>query len=237
MMNKIYIPALVTCTALSVNAQNVTHNHDATKKNQITVMETGAGSLTPSLYYSLLHGNYRKSAAAKNKMEFRTAAGLSAYQQIEPAASLDSAMIKRAEIEVLNLADRQIDLAWQVEGSKLTAQLQNYQRNINRIITVGGRSEHQRLWIEKYNVFTSAIKAIQQGYLPNSQRKNEYLKIYKDIVDTNDTLLRYIVQLNAQGQTAELLNASLTIQDSRANIALAAHNRWRESAWQVSKHD
>ena len=41
-------------------AQSVTYNHDSSKQNQITVMETGGGSLTPEFYYWLLHNNYKK---------------------------------------------------------------------------------------------------------------------------------------------------------------------------------
>ena len=39
-------------------AQYVTYNHDETKMNQVTVMETGAGELTPALFYSVVHNTY-----------------------------------------------------------------------------------------------------------------------------------------------------------------------------------
>lgn len=42
------VAIIATATA---QAQYVTYNHDSPKQNQITVMETGAGSLTPELYY------------------------------------------------------------------------------------------------------------------------------------------------------------------------------------------
>ena len=59
--------------AMTGNAQSyVTYNHDSSKKNLITVMEIGSGSLSPELYYQLLHSNYKKSAANKNKLSFRT---------------------------------------------------------------------------------------------------------------------------------------------------------------------
>ena len=234
-MNKIYIPALVLCVGFSANAQKVTYNQDNSKMNQITVQEIGSGALTPSAYYTLLHNGYQRTAAVKNKMTFRTTAGIAAYQQIDDAEALDSALIKRAEIEALNMTDRQVDIAWLAEGSKLQAPLQNYQHNIQRILSVGGRADHQRLWLEKYNLFTTAIKAIQQGYMPNSQRKKEYLRIYKDIVETNEALLRYIVQLNGQGQTAQLLAASYEKPDRNAEIAQAARNRWREASWTANK--
>lgn len=58
-MKRIYIPMLLMAFALSVKAQKITYNHDDAKMNQITVQETGAGSLTPSLYYQVLHNRYQ----------------------------------------------------------------------------------------------------------------------------------------------------------------------------------
>ena len=111
---KIKAVAVLTMMGIAVTgkAQSyVTYNHDSSKKNQITVMETGSGSLSPDLYYQLLHNSYKKSAASKNKLVFRTTAGIGAYNQVEYAEAIDSALTKRAEIEALNMADRQIDLA------------------------------------------------------------------------------------------------------------------------------
>lgn len=93
----------------------VTYNHDAAKMNQITVQEIGAGGLTPAFYYDVFHNRYQKTAAQKNKQGFRTLAGVSAYQQVDIADSIKSSLTKRAEIEALNIADRQIDLAWLAE--------------------------------------------------------------------------------------------------------------------------
>lgn len=62
---------LMLGVAISGNAKSgVTYNHDSSKKNQITVMEIGSGSLSPELYYQLLHSSYKKSAASKNKLVF-----------------------------------------------------------------------------------------------------------------------------------------------------------------------
>ena len=41
---------MTLCSAYYANAQRVSYNHDSSKQNQITVMETGAGSITPELY-------------------------------------------------------------------------------------------------------------------------------------------------------------------------------------------
>ena len=47
-----------------------------------------------------------KTAAQKNKLTYRSAAGMEAYQQTDEAEKLDSALVKRAEVEALNIADR-----------------------------------------------------------------------------------------------------------------------------------
>lgn len=162
---------MLICVSMSATAQRVTYNHDDAKMNQVTVQETGAGTLTPDLYYSIFHSRYKKKAQAENKMTFRTAAGISAYQQIDDSEKLDSAMLRRAEIEALNMADRQVDLAWLAESKKIEAKMSDFQRNINRITAVGGKNADQRLWREYYNKFTTAITAVKQAYMPNSQRK------------------------------------------------------------------
>ena len=140
---------LMLGVAISGNAQSgVTYNHDSSKKNQITVMEIGSGSLSPELYYQLLHSSYKKSAASKNKLGFRTTAGIGAYNQVEYAEAIDSALTKRAEIEALNMADRQVDLAWKVEGSKINSKMDAFKKNIDRILPVGGSIGDKQRWTE-----------------------------------------------------------------------------------------
>lgn len=91
---------MLICVSMSATAQRVTYNHDDAKMNQVTVQETGAGTLTPDLYYSIFHSRYKKKAQAENKMTFRTAAGISAYQQIDDSEKLDSAMLRRARLRL-----------------------------------------------------------------------------------------------------------------------------------------
>ena len=226
--------AMATVT-LQVNAQSyVTYNHDDAKMNQITVQETGAGGLTPAFYYDVFHNSYQKSAATKNKLSFRSLAGVAAWQQIEDADSIEASLKKRAEIEALNVADRQIDIAWLAEGTKLTNKLDDFQSNINRIIGAGGTFNDKERWNNYYNIFQCAIKATQDAYMPNAQRKKEYLAIYADICKENETLIKYLVQLNSKAKTAELLSATSTRQNHNGAIATAAHNRWRDASWRVS---
>ena len=236
-VTKIFSAVMIAMASvtLQVNAQSyVTYNHDDAKMNQITVQETGAGGLTPAFYYDVFHNSYQKSAAAKNKLSFRSLAGVAAWQQIEDADSIEASLKNRAEIEALNVADRQIDIAWLAEGTKLTNKLDDFQSNINRIIGAGGTFNDKERWNNYYNIFQCAIKATQDAYMPNAQRKKEYLAIYADICKENETLIKYLVQLNSKAKTAELLSASSTRQNHNGAIATAAHNRWRDASWRVS---
>ena len=142
------IVAAVVAGVMGVKAQMVTYNHDAAKMNQILVMETGGGCLTPEFYYWLLHNNYKKTAAEKNKLGFRTLAGINLYNQVDDAEKIDSALTKRAEVEALNMADRQIDLAWPAESSKINGQMDKMKANIDHIIPTGGTVNDKRRWEE-----------------------------------------------------------------------------------------
>ena len=207
-------------------AQSVTYNEDDAKRNQITVMETGSGSLTPELYYTLLHNSYKKSAAEKNKLAFRTTAGLAAYGQVEYADSIQSALTKRAEIEALNMADRQIDIAWLAEGSKITSQMEKFQKNIDRILLVGGTPTDKERWTEYYHVFDCAVNATKKAFMPNAQRKQEYLRIYADVTRHNEILVKYLVRLHSKSLTDNLLTATYERNTNKTSIINSAKERW-----------
>ena len=221
---------LMLGVAISGNAQSgVTYNHDSSKKNQITVMEIGSGSLSPELYYQLLHSSYKKSAASKNKLGYRTTAGIGAYNQVEYAEAIDSALTKRAEIEALNVADRQIDLAWKAEGSMINRQLDKMQANINHIVPTGGSIEDRKRWQELYDMFQCAVKATRNAYMPNAQRKVEYLRIYADLAKQNETLVKFLVQCNMQSNTNDLLAATYEKNINKGGIVGDARSRWMEN--------
>ena len=223
--------------ASEVFAQSVTYNHDDAKMNQITVAEIGSGSLTPSLYYQLLHKSYQKSAAAKNKLGFRTTAGINLYNQVDDAEALDSAMTQRARIEALNVADRSggaLDAAWLAEGDKINSALDNFKKNIRRIAEAGGSVNEQEYWREYHNIYLCAVKSVQDAYMPNAERKKQYLRIHADIIRKNETLVRYLVRLANAAKVEDLLEATATIEDRRAQIAMAAMNRWREAGWRAT---
>ena len=171
MKRMILIIAVLALGIHHAGAQYVTYNHDETKMNQVTVMETGAGSLTPALFYSLIHNRYYQTASATNKLSYRSTAGGFAYSQVGLAEKVDTSLTKRAEIEALNMADRQVDLAWTAEGPKIQKALASFQANINRIFEAGGNAGDTEVWQERLHLFQTGVSAVRDGYMPNAQRK------------------------------------------------------------------
>ena len=227
-----YVTTIVMCVVAVFEclAQKPSYNHDAAKMNQITVMETGAGALTPIVYYRLLHNNYQKSAAIKNKLEFRTASGIGAYQQVEYADSLAAYLEARAKIETLNMADRQIDLAWKTEGSKINDKMDAFHNNINRIVPAGGTPKDRQRWDTYYKMFQTAIKATREAYMPNAQRKREYLNIYADLSKQNEILVKQLVQMHNKSKTEQLLASRNNYRTADKAAAVAsANSKWREA--------
>ena len=233
MKRTLLLMAVVTITTGGIKAQSVTYNHDSPKQNQITVMETGTGALSPELYYTLLHNKYKKSAASKNKLSFRTLAGVNLYNQTDEAEAIDSALVKRAEIEALNVADRQIDLAWLAEGDKINAQMERLQRNIDRILLAGGTTDDKERWTEYYHVYQCAINATKDAYMPNAQRKKEYLRIYEDVVRQNEILVGFLARRQNATVTDGLLNATVDRRLNKGGIVREAMDRWNESRFTV----
>ena len=220
---------MLLVATIAANAQYVTYNHDSPKMNQITVEEIGAGSLKPELYYTLLHNKYKKTAAVKNKLTFRTAAGVASYQQVDEAEAIDSALTSRAKIEALNVADRQVDLAWLAEKDKVESQMRQFQKNIDRITMTGGSPKENERWNDYYRVYQCAIKATRDAYMPNAQRKKEYLQIYADVSRQNDVLVKYLVQLSNRSATKNLLSATESRPIDKRSIISNAMSRWNES--------
>ena len=229
MKRELWMMAMAAVATTGLQAQSVTYNHDSPKQNQITVMETGAGALSPDLYYTLLHNKYKKSAAAKNKLSFRTVAGINLYNQVDEAEAIDSALVSRAKIEALNVADRQVDIAWLAEGDKVNGQMERFRRNIDRILLAGGTPEDKERWTEYYHIYECAVDATQDAYMPNAQRKKEYLRIYEDVARQNELLVGYLARRQNATVTGGLLNATHDRRLNKEGIVRDAVSRWNES--------
>ena len=135
MRKTIYTVSILLFSMSGANAQTMTYNHDASKQAQIEVMEVGAGSLTPELYYKVTHHNYWEGAKATTSVKntLRLAANAASIPQVEYADSIQADLESRAKVEAANMADRQVDLAWVTEGSKIEGKLLAFKNNINAL--------------------------------------------------------------------------------------------------------
>lgn len=240
MKKKTVLTGMAILAALSLQAQGmrVTYEHDAAKMNQITVMESGTGTLSPAWYYNTLHNNYQSGAASKNKTLYRTTAGVNLYNQKDEAEQIDSAFVKRAAIEALNVADRSggaLDVAWAAEGPKLNEALSGFMGNIGRIRSAGGSGEEYDYWLQYYNVYSFAVRVTQDAYMPNAQRKREYLRIYEDVSRKNGLLVQYLVRLSNSRKVDELLDQAVgNLTADKPDIVRAALSRWKAAGMKTS---
>ena len=227
-MKRILIILSLLLPLFSARAQYVTYNHDETKMYQVTVMETGVGNLTPRAFYSVVHNRYYQNAAETNKLRYRSEAAAHGSVQVGISETIDTSLTKRAEVEALNMADRQVDLAWQAEGPKIQSRLEAFSRNIERLSEAGGNAGDITIWQERYHLFQTAVSSIRNAYMPNAERKKQYLAIYDDITRKNETLIAYIVSVDARERAKERLAATVTLPHRNGEIASEASGRWKE---------
>ena len=132
------------------------------------------------------------------------------------------------------MADRQIDLAWKVEGSKINSKMNAFKNNIDRILPVGGSIGDKQRWTEYYHVYETAIKATKGAYMPNAKRKKMYLQIYADVAKQNETLVKQLVRMSNTSKTKELLAANGNYQTAnKRSVISSASSKWREAGMAV----
>ena len=222
---------MVLTTTLNSWGQSMTYNHDASKMGQIQVMELGAGSLTPDIYYSITHSSYKKGAKAVTSVKntLRMAANVASLPQVEFADSIKADLEDRAKIEAANVADRQIDLAWLTEGEKIQSKLWAFKSNIG---SLNGKTCNEEIiaWEDLVKMYDFAIKTTKKAYMPNSERQKQYLAIYDGLTTANDNLLLRIRYLATKSQADKLVAAMTRFQHRVNENATASYNRWRNSA-------
>lgn len=219
---------LLPIIGTKVTAQSMTFLPDVAKRNQIQVMELGAGILTPDFYYNMFHKNYKKTAylptSPKNSLRMTTY--LSSKPQVEFADSIEADLKSRAKIEALNLADRKVDLAWTSIGNKLDNTLRKYRNNIN---SLSGKTKNDEIeeWKSLADQYDFAIKTIKKAYLANSQRQKQYMTIYDEICKTNELLVDRVKTLTLKKAANRVLNVmSSNISHRVKEESLAGYNRW-----------
>lgn len=230
-LHKVVLVSIMMATAMPIFGQSMTYNHDASKMGQIQVMELGAGTLTPDLYYSITHSSYKKGAksATSVKNTLRMAANVASMPQVEYADSIKADLEGRAKIEATNIADRQVDIAWLTEGEKIQAKLRAFKSNIG---SLNGKtlSEEISAWEDLVKIYDFAIKTTKKAYMPNSERQKQYLAIYDEITASNDNLLLRIRYLATKNQANNIVAAMTHFHHRVSENATASYNRWRNCA-------
>ena len=232
---------MLTAMLVSIQswAQHVTYNHDASKYGQIMVMELGAGSLTPEVYYKLTHNSYRKGAKAQTSVKntLRTATQIASLPQVEMADSIQKDLESRAKIEAMNTADRLLDVAWLTEEEKINSRLLAFKNNLSAL-TGKASPEEIDAWTELSRMYDFAIKTIRKGYMPNSERQKQYLAIYDEITATaiydeitatNDKLILRVRFLATKQRADRIVTSLARFQHRVGENATAAYNRWRDN--------
>ena len=230
-MNRRHIIILAaTLVSIPTWGQEITYNHDPSKLGQIMVMELGAGSLTPEIYYRVTHNSYRKGAKAPTSVKntLRTATQVASLPQVDMADSIQSDLESRAKIEAMNIADREIDFAWLTEGEKINSRLMAFKNNLNGLAGKAS-SEEITAWGDLAKMYDFAIKTIRKSYMPNSERQKQYLAIYDEITATNDKLILRVRFLATKQRADRIVTSLARFQHRVGENATAAYNRWRDN--------
>ena len=220
---------------IGAHAQYMTYNHDESKCAQIEVMEIGASMLTPEWYYTVFHNSYKNGArdATSVKNTLRVATNVVSLPQVEYADSIKEDLEDRAKVEALNIADRQLDVAWLAEGSKIENKLMAFRNNINAL---QGKTKTTEIdaWNELAKLYDFAIKTTKKAYMPNSKRQEQYLAISQEISQSNDNLLLRVRFLITKAQADQIASAMQRFQHRVKENATASYINWREKSHYAS---
>lgn len=213
----------------NIVGQNTTYHEDYVM-NQITVAEQGLGSLTPSWFYALGYNKYRRTAGLTNKLIYRGDFLRVNNAEIPLSEQIDSALKDRRRVELIRMADHTptaTDLSWQSERKKINGKLDLMKVNIGKIVSEGGTESSKQDWTERYNTIKCGLDAVRDAYMPQGNRKEQYVAIYQDLVRQNIELSAYLDYLRMQKELEGL--GGNTARPRRANvisIVRRAHTQW-----------
>ena len=215
----------------SVSAQ--TYYYDSNKDN-IMRCEISAG-VPPTGTYQLFHPTWYKTALTCSKSVYRALVYNYMYPQAEYADSIKADMVARAEIEALNVADRELDIAWATEGSKVNTMMDTFYSNINQVVFSGGTVSERTEWQELYHAYEMAIEEMQDAYMPNSQRKKSYLLIYDCVKEANEQLVAFNLanysKYLLEQEVAAAQNNTVERKKDFSTIVSDCRTRWQQAVY------
>ncbi len=228
--------AVVWCSAVFsvVRAQDITYEHDEMVMQQFLLGETGGGKPQSDYYELFGHHSYGKTVIGTGKMVFRQLFRENTFKQISQSQDLDSAVNDRYKIELLNMADRMpkskggLDLALAAEQTKIENKLSVFKNSIEGLMLNGASSDAYKTWVERYNALNCCYEGIVGAYMPQGEKKESYLSLYRDIVSKNLELCEYIAYLRYQALLKQLSKAGAPLPKTQVGmLARSAHGRWK----------
>ena len=245
MMRKIFFMLLMVVVSITAGAQSMTYNHDPIVMNQFMKAEIGSGTLgagyfwAEKVYYGTkpFHKDYADEYdnVAHSKMASRTLTNAEVTKEEKYAETIKDSLAKRAEIELLNMTDRQFDIEWLTEKNKIERQEGIFKKSIEDIIYYGGTQEDKNNWTQIYNLVQESLDAAHEAYMPNSQRKAVYILLYKDLCTYNVTLNKLKSIWWAERQARQYKDKTFNFTKTRT-MARECHGRWKV-AWSGKKNN
>lgn len=205
-----------------------TYNHDAAVMNQILITEGAGGVPVPDAYYDLFHSDYRMTAMGNGKNVLRGAAMLMFVPQEEMAEEVDSALWRRNRVEMLNIADREVDYAWQTERQKLESLIDENTSLIHRIAGSGASLKVRQHYEYRLNAIKFTIAEAREAYMPNSQRKETFLGAYEELVSLKKAIRNVLLYYEGIKDIKSMNNKRGIRVDVRS-IVQRCHTAWQES--------
>lgn len=225
--------AFLVKTSAQESLGGMSFHHDPSIMNQFTVMETGAGALTPPAYYNAAHKHYQASAYLTNKNMLRMAHSHSANNQISKADSIKSKLATRAKVSSLELvsSDPNMDMAWKVEGPKIESAMEMFNKNINRIMPCGGTDDDYKNWEMMYKCIQSGINIIRKSYLTLGQRQEKYISYHKEILQKNIALTKRLRQWRGYKEADEFnkMGINRVKLTKHETVAFDCMLRWKQN--------
>lgn len=232
-LKQIYLAAALAlfCPGYTMMGQAVTftYNHDASKMNQFTVQETGVGNLTPAVYYNVAHKKYSETAHETNKSTYRAQVAVSTELQTVMADSLKNYLEDRAEVEAMNILDREVDIAYSNWQPKLSSRIAEA-RELTVWLTgiIGPGQEEITNWGELWNQYEYSIGVVHNAYLANSEKEKMYISIYNELTSWGNQLAARYKQAKFQQAANDLLSGDVVeVKRNTKDAAIAAFNKWR----------
>ena len=107
------------------------------------------------------------------------------------------------------------------------------QNNIEKITLCGGSYRTYEDWKETYDMVVFGIQCIQDGYMPNSERQQQYMQAYKDVRTKDLKLVKFLSFLKFSRRPYWSTQTLHRKEHLVRNSILNSLTRWKQSAVQA----